>query len=218
MPVPRVDWGTLAKWQAGNLWWRCASTDRKRRCHHRRPRPVRLAQMARYAIKIRAGPFPGFGRPRISDLVRRFGQGRPSLKPVALASRAGALALGESDAVEGRPAWMVPEWSRRPQSFRRCAARVPRQLSETAELAARPTDRLCLLRMRPRRLIRARHSAESDRRRFHPLIATIVIVRFANSSSVKCYRAPWNTSSGACPSPIRAMASVQAKAARSRSV
>ena len=54
--------------------------------------------------------------------------------------------------------------------------------------------------------------------RFHPLIATTAIVNATSSSSVKCALTSAKTSSGAWPSRISVSASVQASAARSRSV
>src|SRR5262252_6056564 len=54
--------------------------------------------------------------------------------------------------------------------------------------------------------------------RFQPLIATTASVRSTNSFSVKCALVAAYTSSGTWPSAIRVTASVQARAARSRSL
>ena len=54
--------------------------------------------------------------------------------------------------------------------------------------------------------------------RFHPLMATIAIVRFTNSASVNCARARSYTSSGTCDPATSVTASVHSRAARSRSV
>src|SRR6185312_13072463 len=54
--------------------------------------------------------------------------------------------------------------------------------------------------------------------RFQPLIAITAMVRLTSSVSVKCFFASSNTASGICVSLTRVTASVQARAARSRSV